>query len=214
MIHPEDIQRLVDANAAVRDELKNNQPRAAAGIVCDELNWLSTQGSFWKGLRDLSGTIEEHIADVSAVFTNLTDFIDAECQIFSALKIDSKKIEPVVGAVYADIGVIQRIDLENMTSVGFTNLQKHVEEAAKLVCKHRKNAILRGVDWVVSWKGARILAGAAVTGTNGLGLLSPLLIGHPLTPLEKGVCVGSMTVGTAVMKGDAFGLLDLLKPKG
>jgi hypothetical protein len=214
MIDADDIKRLVDANAAVRNELANKQPRAAAQIVCDQLNWLSSQGSFWQGLRNLSETIEDHLARVSEVFTNLTEFIDAECQIFNTLGLDPEKTEPVVGAVYADIGVVQRIELENMTDVGFQNLKKHVEEAAKLVCKYRKSVVLRGVDWVVSWKGARILAGAAVAGANGLALLSPLLVGHPLTPLEGAVAAGSITVGSTLIKGDAFGLLDLLKPKG
>jgi hypothetical protein len=214
MIRIEDIKQLVRDNEEVRIQLANNQPRAAAQIVCDALNRLANQHSFWLGLRDLSATLQNHAEGVSAVFTNLTDFIDAECAIFDALGLDPAKTEPVVGAVYGDLGVLQHIDLEDITGVGFTNLQKHVQEAAKLVCKYRKNVFRRGVDWVVSWKGARILAGAAVTGANGLALGTTVLVAHPLTPVAASVSVGSMTVGTTLMKGDALGLLDLLKPKG
>jgi hypothetical protein len=73
---------------------------------------------------------------------------------------------------------------------------------------------MRGVDWVVSWKGARILAGAALAGANGLAIGTPWLIPHPLSAHAGAVSTASITIGGALMKGDAFGILDLFKPKG
>jgi len=214
MITVDDIKMLVEAHASVRAELNKNEPRAAAAITCDALNWLVNQGSFWEGLRDLSVPLQENVARVAAVLKNLTDFIDAECTIFDKLGLDPPVTEPIVCAVYADMGVLQQIDLDNITATGFANLRQHVREAASLVCGQRKNAFMRGVDWVVSWKGARILAGAGVTGANALALGTTFLVAHPLTPVAASVSTASVTVGSALMKGNAFGLLDLLKPKG
>ena len=75
MVTAEDVKSLAKANAAIRVELNKNErdaSRDAAGIACDNLNWLVAQGSFWKGLRDLSGPIQDHFARVSAVVDNLT----------------------------------------------------------------------------------------------------------------------------------------------
>ena len=103
--------------------------------------------------------------------------------IFEKLGVDPLQAIALVGTVYADIGVLQHIDQEDVTAGGLDNLHQHVAEAAKLVCRARKSAFMRGVDWVVSWKGARILAGAAVAGANGPALGTTWLVPYPLRPL-------------------------------
>jgi hypothetical protein len=214
VITHEDIERLVEANAEIRKQLQAGEPRMAAGIACENLDWLTSQGSFWHGLRDWSGTLQDHFVNVSSVMNNLTDFVDAECMIFKELGFNIEKAEAIVGTVYTEIGVLREIDPEDITVAGLTSLQKHVTEAAKAVCRQRKNPFMRGVDWVVSWKGARILAGAALAGANGLAIGTPWLIPHPLANHAGAVSTASITIGGTLMKGDALGLLDLLKPKG
>jgi hypothetical protein len=214
VITHDDIKRLVEANAEIRKQLNEGQARVAAGIACENLDWLTSQGSFWHGLRDWSGTLQDHFARVSSVMNNLTDFIDAECMIFKELGFDTERTEAVVGTVYAEIGVLRDIDPEDITVAGLTSLQKHVTEAAKSVCRQRKSPFMRGVDWVVSWKAARIFAGAAVAGANGLAIGTAWLAPHPLSHQAAAVSTASITIGGALMKWDAIGLLDLLKPKG
>jgi hypothetical protein len=209
MITPEDVQRMVSAHQQVRSALEQKEPRHAAEILCKELSWLSeANGSFFEGLRAATETAEEHRTGAKKVLENLAQFIDEEGAIFSRLKVDPAQYGPVLGNVYSALILVQEADLSPKSMAA---LQKVLGEAASLVCKHSQGPIGRAVDWVMSWKGTRILGGAAVTGANAAALVAPAFI--PFLPAHIHICFGSMIVGTSAMKGDAKGLIDLLKPK-
>lgn len=209
MITPEDVQRMVAAHQQVRLALEQNQARQAAEILCKELSWLSeTNGSFFQGLRSATETAAEHRAVAKDVLQNLTQFIDEEAAIFSGLKVDPARSRPVLGEVYGAMILVQDADLSPKS---MERLQEVLGDAASLICKHSQGPMGRAVDWVMSWKGARILAGAAVTGANVAALTAPAFI--PFLPAHAHICVGSMVVGTSAMKGDAKGLIDLFKLK-
>jgi hypothetical protein len=134
----------------------------------------------------------------SQVFGNLTALVEDEVSIFARLKIKPQRTREVISDVFNSLISMQ----DGPSSDNLKVLKGRLELATKLVCKESKGPFRRGVDWVLSWKGATVLGGAALVGAN--------ILVFTQAPNHGPVSWKSVKAGLKVMRGELDGLIELL----
>ena len=196
-----DVERLVTAHETVVDALNRNRPRQAARILCQEFRILVEEGSFWDDAREAAVRLQNQRGQGTELLRSIGRLLDAEARIFGQLGIDSSRTDKVLGYVYGGLDIL-RTQLTEPTPAALANLRDRLDEATNLVCDETKGPIRRAFEWTVSWKGARVLAGAAIGGGN---------IASALTTDLGAVSWASLAIGVSVMKGDVDGIIDAFR---
>lgn len=197
---PADVEKFVASYERVREALTQKTPRRAAKALCEELKWLvNDNGAFWARVPEMAATLEDQRDQEKEVLSSITRFIDAEGAVFAKLGIDPARYGPILGDVYSALRLASDLDAST-TDAAFKNLRERLDKATILVCEHSKGRIRQAVDWVVSWKGASIIAGAATAGAN----VAIALHG-------EGGAVSSVSIkaGVKIMQRDIDGLIDM-----
>lgn len=205
MVTPEDVKRLVVAYEMVRGALDKRAPRQAAKILCKEFSWLlDEKGSFWAGVADATEGLNEYRAKEREILQNVTRLIEEEEAVFTRLRIKPSRTGPIIANVYGGLRLAERLgDAPSRDSLRV--LREQLREATKLICREAKGPIRRGLDWVVSWKGATVLAGAAIASAN---------VAVMVFAQDHSISWVSLKAGVKVMKGDLGGLIDLFGGDG
>ena len=219
MVKPEDVERLVEAHEKVRKALDEQKaPRLAAKILCDELGRLVVGNeTLWSGLGDTKAIRDRQKLEKDVLVT-IGDFINIEQRIFSDLGIDQSRATPIFGLVCDGLTEAGIGNVDVSPSRESLRILRHLlTEAKDLICEKSKGPVQHAREWLVSWHGARVLAGGAVCLANAAGGSGLIMVGGPtlphLIPHAASHCWLSIRLGMKVMKGDADGILDLLKPK-
>lgn len=82
----------------------------------------------------------------------------------------------------------------------FSDLRNALDRAAQVVCKHSKGRLARMRDFLLSWKGARALAGGATLTANAL----------IFTQDGGAISWASVKAGIIIMKGNLEDITDVL----
>jgi hypothetical protein len=205
MIERKDVERLADAYAKVQAALEKNNPRKAATILCKEFNWLlDEKGSFWAGVADATEQLNVYRDKEREILNNVTKLIDEEAAIFARLKIKRSLTEPIIGIVYGRLRLAEGIG-GDLSRDSLGALREQLREAAKLICKQSKGRLRRSLDWVLSWKGATVLAGATIVGAN---------VAVMILAQNHAISLVSVKAGMKVMQGDLAGIIDLFGGHG
>jgi hypothetical protein len=212
MIKTADVEQLIQANERVRmallrdpTQLKTAQSvaRGAAGILCEELEALVHENSaFWEGLEDASTRLKKHRDREAEFFGNIRQLIEQEELVFAKLGIDQNRSADVIAQAYAALRIVS--EYEDPSPSSLANLRNRITYAQKLVCEASKGPVRRTLDHYMGFKGARILAGAAVGGANAAVMLLD----------QGGLSWVSVKAGYHVMKGDVEGLMKLFEGGG
>src|SRR5579863_7583774 len=198
MITPEDVERLLKAHENVSGALEKREPRGAARILCDEFNWLlKERGTFWADVKDATETLAQYREKEKRILSELASLVEQGEQIFAELGIDPSRTGPIIGNVYGALNLAQGLE-GGPSHDSLKVLQERLAIATNLICKERKGSIRRGVDWVLSWKGATVLAGAVIVGAN-IAVTIP-------APHHGAVSWVSVRAGLKVMRGELDGI--------
>jgi hypothetical protein len=212
MINPEDIQHLIDAESRIRTALFppkhsftehfHSPGRRAASILCEEMTWLAKERpDFWRGLQEGSQELREYHDKQGQLFESIRDLVDLEIGAFEKLKIKEEDSLASLRWVYNALDIVEPV--QGATPKALENLQNRLVIATDLVCKASKGVLRRAFDGVVSLKGIRIIAGAAVAGAN-------VAVAH----FDLGVVSWhSLTAGYLVMTNDVESIIKLLGKK-
>jgi hypothetical protein len=213
MIEKKDIEHLVVAHEAIRQALEENDPRKAAKILCKEFKWLvEAKDSFWKHVKDATESLAEYKEKESRILNDIAKFMEEEHLIFSKLKIDASKCDPIIGDVYGALNLTYGLG-DGPTPDSLDIIREKLIKATDLICRESKGPIRRGFDWVMSRKGAMFIGGAAIAGSN-VAMLTGVVAAPPASPYIAGVSWASLGAGYKVMHGNIEGLIDLFpKPK-
>jgi hypothetical protein len=196
---PSEVERLVAAYERVSATLEKKAPRRGAKILCEEFGLLiNANRSFWEGVHDTTQALEERRSYDKEFLNNVRLLIDMEAQVFASLGIDESRSGPILSAVYGGLRLSEMGD--DPVPDALAAVRRSLEDATKLVCKESTGLLGQATSWVLSWRGARVLAGAAVVGAN-------IAVAH----FDLGaVSHISVKVGAVIMKGDLGGIIDLL----
>src|SRR5437016_1735042 len=97
----QDVQRLVDARARIRQALDKEHIVEAGKILCKEFKDLLGMQSFWQGARDAAQSAQQHRADAEALLSEIPKLVEEEGRIFNELAVDRSKWGPVLADVFA-----------------------------------------------------------------------------------------------------------------
>ena len=202
MITQEEVKRLVGAYENVVLALDQKNPRRAAKILCKEFRiLLDEDGSFWAGVRDATETLEKNRKYDREMLNNIKRLINKEGAVFAHLKIKASRSGPILDAVYGGLKLAATDD--DPSPEALDALKRSLAQATDLICKEDKGLLGQACSWVLSLRGATVLAGAATAAANvviavhgELGVVSHL----------------SVKAGVAVMRRDIGGIIDLLTP--
>lgn len=201
MIANADLRRLVNAHGRVALAMEKNKPREAAKILCEEFRWLGQEkGSFWEQVHAGTGRLSDFQREENEVLGNLALLIEQEEAIFAKLGIPVSRSGPIIGNVYGALKWSQANN-EGPSPESLAHLRTQLHAAEELICRESKSGIRRGVNWVLSYRGATILGGAAVMGAN-IAVFVHL-------PHHGKYCWASAKAGYKVMQGDLTGIIDL-----
>jgi hypothetical protein len=203
VITRDEVERLVGAYENVNTALERKAPRRGAKILCEEFRFLvHGNGSFWEDVRDLTKTREENLKYQREMLNNIRKLVDIEERVFTELGIDESRSGPILGRVYEGFRMVEAGNYPSVDAL--KTLKERLDTATSLVCKGSKGFMSQAASWLLSWKGASVLAGAAVAGAN------VIIAVHG----ELGVVSHhSVTAGVAIMNRDVGGIIDILTPQ-
>jgi rhodanese-related sulfurtransferase len=210
----ERVQRLVDAHHRVQTALNEEKaPRLAAKILVEELRALAkTNEPFWIDIRDASKRPGDHRQE--EVLVSISDLVEADARIFGGLGIDQSQSAPIIALVY---GGLRQAAVRNLgvQPESLQKLRRLVSEATDFICAGNNGPVRHAQEWLVSWHGARVLAGAATCLANAAGVVPATVsiasAGTNAIPVlfHDSICWISIRAGVNVMTADLEGILDL-----
>ena len=214
MIKPEKVQRLVDAHHRVRKALDQGKaPRLAAKILVEELRGLAKANEpFWNDIRDASKCSDHRRQE--EVLVSISDLVEADTRIFGSLGIDQSQSAPIIALVY---GGLRQAGVRNLGVLpeSLQKLRHLVSEATDFICAGNNGPVRHAQEWLVSWHGVRVLAGAATCLANAAAVVPATVsiasAGTTAIPVvfHDSVCWISIRAGVKVMTADLEGILDL-----
>jgi len=165
---PEDLQelthRLVDAHELAKKRLRR-RPRKAAKDLCREFRTLVGRQDYWTELADQSERLARHREEADQILQDIKQLVLLENEILGRIGID----EATAGTTIAD--VVDAVDLvaarnADIGPQSVRNLQDRLRTTTELICNMSRGPILRGVDFVVSKKGAKALGACGLGAAN------------------------------------------------
>lgn len=195
-----DVEARIAAHQAVLAALNAGRPRVAATLLCDELSRLADDGDYWNELAETTAALgERHGALDGNLAADIRPLLLAEERIFARLGIDDARAREALGHAFGGLDLLGPDLPDPRRALG--NLRDSIRVAADRVCAVRGTPLRQARDWVLSWKGLRVLAGAAVAGAN---------VAVAFTADGGVVSWQSVKVGVAVMRGDVDNLIRLM----
>jgi hypothetical protein len=197
----EDVERLVTAHEKVHRALSKSEPRMAAQILCGEFRNLLAMQSFWQGVDSAPALFNPKDKEQAAMLVrNIPALLDDEAKAFAARGIEDNRANEVLLPVYAAFRLVSAHLDDARTVDALGGLRAQLERATALVCQASQGPIRSALHRLVSWKGARVLAGAAVVAVNVV-----------IAPNAAALSWTSVSFGITTMTGD---LEDIIKALG
>jgi hypothetical protein len=216
----ERVQRLAYAHHRVRKALDYEKaPRLAANILAEELRGLGKANEpFWSDIRDASAFSGDRRRE-DEVPVGISELIEANARIFGRFGIDESQSAPIIALVY---GGLRQAGIEDLgvRAESLQSLRHLLSEVTDFICERSTGPVRHAHEWLVSWRGARVLAGTAICLANAAALVpAPLSIARAGTAampelIHDSACWVSIRAGIVVMTADIEGILDLKNGRG
>lgn len=193
-ISRDDLNKQLDAVRKVKEFIDKEDYRVAAGLLCEEFRRLLDMQSFWFGipdtLKDIAGV---HAVSGRQLLNNLVPLVNAESTVFRKLGINDKDSKLLLETVYVSLklALVKSDGFDPSPDALFT-LKHALERATAIVCKKSDGPSGKIRDFLMSWKGLRVLAG-------GVTITANVLI---FTHDGGAISWASVKVGLSIMNGN------------
>lgn len=197
-----DLKKQVEVVKTIQKAIDEGHFQESARLLCEEFKRLLNMQSYW---QDMGSTIAEinskHAVQGRKFLGNLVRLVDAESQVFSKLDINDEDSRLVLGNAYGSLKLAMAQSKEyDPSPETFSNLKSALDRAKQVVCKNSKGRLARVRNFLLSWKGVRVLAGGATLTANVL-----------IFPHDGGaISWASVKAGIIIMKGNLEDLTDIL----
>lgn len=203
-ITKDDLKRQIEVHSQVQEALTFGKYRKAAELLCEEFKRLAGMDSYW---RDIGAALpkisKNHQVEGQKLLEQLIPLIHLESEVFRRLEIDEKKSNPVLANVYGSLDRAIVKEGSKPSQDALLTLQRDLRVAAGLICAESKGTFQKACDFIMSWKGVRVLAGSATMTANVL-----------IFAIDGGaISWTSLHAGMVVMQGNVKDLIDVLKDR-
>jgi len=195
------VQRLVGAYTRVEAALKDEGPRAAAQIICEEFTQLLDQESFWQGFGTVVPKINQFQQEGQQILSSLPTLLDYETKVLGQLEVRDAAATLVLRDVFGALGGAINAHQNNAQTLNdLLHLRENLGKATTLICRASRSRFQRARDFLVSWKGARVLGGCTVVAANVVAF----------TVDGGAFSWASVQAGAVIMSGNVIDLIDIL----